>query len=75
MKIEKNIPISSRISCESVITSIEMDDGDSVFFKDKLSSQRFINKANRRTENKWFKFSRRKVDGGFRVWKLKREEL
>lgn len=69
IQIDSNIPAPVRVGDvrgASAVLANKMQPGDSVLLSDMAEAERLINAMRHRK----FKHSRRKVEGGHRVWRL-----
>lgn len=68
-KIERGIPLPPASKARKYSFD-EMEVGDSVFFEDVSLRRKFYNAAKAMGKRHGYKFSSRKVDGGFRIWRV-----
>jgi hypothetical protein len=69
MKVEKGIPYSQATVSSSKII---MEEGDSVFFTDAREAGLFYQRLGASLRGGEFRPRKKRVDGGIRIWKLRR---
>jgi hypothetical protein len=75
LKIEKGVPPPGRhINSGTTAHWNAMAEGDSIFFSDLKSVVNFQSTAFSAAQGTPFVSRRRQVEGGWRVWKVKREQ-
>lgn len=71
LKIDSNVPIPT-VNINA-ITWKKMRVGDNVFFESNSAANKFAQSLYQATKDTKYRQLVRKVDGGWRVWKVKRE--